>query len=126
MTVLIIGDADRLDSAGESPGRFAVRGPESDAWFDAETDRAVVGWRCVLIGSAAHVAVYRERALRAGAEPDEISVVVTQDGSVDVYCPVCGTVGPAPPCGSCGANLVVTDHVSSRLAARLGVPDAAS
>ncbi|MBY6681315.1 hypothetical protein HQ312_09630 [Rhodococcus sp. BP-316] len=126
MTVLIIGDADRPDSAGESPGRFAVRGPESDAWFDAETDRAVVGWRCVLIGSAAHVAVYRERALRAGAEPDEISVVVTQDGSVDVYCPVCRTVGPAPPCGSCGANLVVTDHVSSRLAARLGVPDAAS
>ena len=123
--MLIIGDADRPESAGDSVGRFSVRGPESDAWFAAETDRAVVGWRCVLIGSAADVAVYRERALQAGAEPDEISVVVTPDGDLDVYCPVCGTVGPAPPCGSCGANLVVSDHVSGRLAARLGVPSAA-
>lgn len=122
MSVLILGDYDGTVPEDARVGRFFCAGPEADAWLDAELAAAVVGWRCTVIGAEGEVARSRARCLHAGAEPDEITTVVTAAGGLGVYCPLCGTVGPDTPCARCGAELEVTDQISVVHSARLGIP----
>jgi hypothetical protein len=100
--------------------------------FDSQLATAVLGWRLMLAGSEADVGLLHARAVQAGAEDDEIAVLVTERKLGRVYCAHCAaTLTPAEAttagtpervwCPSCRRLLSVRPHYSPRHAAYLGV-----
>lgn len=88
---------------------------------------ASVGLRLVLAGPRGSCLRLRAAAVRAGLEDDEVDVVVTGAGTVDVHCAHCGTptparaeVGEVVRCVRCTRDLVVYHHVSRRSGRYLG------
>lgn len=88
---------------------------------------ASVGLRLVLVGSRGSCLRLRAAMVRAGLEDDEIAVVVTSAGALDVHCAHCGTrttvhaeIGEVVRCSRCALDLVVYHHVSRRTGTYLG------
>lgn len=105
-----------------------------------ELQRAVVGWRLMLVGPLADVLRARARALEAGLLAAEIIVSTTEVERIPVVCVHCraltlattlattrATTLAARPttqlltCDSCSATLAVQDHLSPLAGGFLGV-----
>ncbi|MGV9826835.1 MULTISPECIES: dimethylamine monooxygenase subunit DmmA family protein [unclassified Gordonia (in: high G+C Gram-positive bacteria)] len=88
---------------------------------------ATVGLRLLIAGPVGACLRLRAEAVRAGLEDDEIHVVPTSAGQIDVFCSHCRTVTTTPAavddtieCSGCGRTLLVYYHVSRRTGAYLG------
>lgn len=97
------------------------------SWLDAETGRALVGWRLLVAGPEADVLRARARVIDRGAVPAEVLPFVTGIPVRLVHCAHCDTETPttAPvdgtcACAGCGRTLHVYHHVSRRRGAYLG------
>ncbi|MGY2080105.1 dimethylamine monooxygenase subunit DmmA family protein [Modestobacter sp. SYSU DS0657] len=96
-------------------------------WLEAETQRALVGWRLLVAGPEADVLRARARALELGAIAAEVLPFVTGVPTRRVHCAHCGTetettvpVDGTCPCAGCGRTLHVHHHVSRRWGTYLG------
>jgi hypothetical protein len=83
--------------------------------------RARVGLRLRLAGPSGACLSLRGMALQGGLEDDEITVVITGPGPIEVSCTHCLTVtstsvgiGDVTRCVGCQRNLLVYHHVSRR------------
>lgn len=106
----------------------------TDAWTDADQEQlvaqlrtATVGWRLLVSGPEADVALVRSTALAHGAIPAEVTIHCSHDDIRRVHCTHCGEVtvadepvGGTTACGGCGRRLAVYHHFSRRLAAYMG------
>lgn len=89
--------------------------------------RAQVGIRVRLTGPAGACLTLRANALAAGLEDDEICVVASRTGEIDVLCTHCRTptsttagVGETVTCSGCSRTLFIYHHVSRRLGQFMG------
>lgn len=101
-----------------------------------ELQRAVVGWRLMLVGPLADVLRARSRALKAGLLDAEIILSTTEVERIPVFCVHCRalTLARTPAttlaarqstqlltCDGCSATLAVEDHLSPLAGGFLGV-----
>lgn len=96
------------------PDLAAVTRPFADALAAAS-----VGVRVRLAGPVAACLTLRAQGLQAGLEDDELLVVATDTGPIDLWCvhcaattPVDAAIGDVVACGACERNLLVYHHVS--------------
>lgn len=88
---------------------------------------ARVGVRVRIAGPTGACLALRGSATGAGVEDDELYVVPTTTGSIELACAHCGGVtatdagiGEVVPCAACERNLLVYHHVSRRSGRFLG------
>lgn len=104
--VTVIAEAD-VTSAGAALDDFLTQ--------------AQVGVRVRLTGPAGACLTLRANAMVAGLEDDEICVVASRTGEIDVFCTHCRTptattagVGETVTCAGCCCTLFIYHHVSRR------------
>lgn len=91
---------------------------------------ARVGVRAAVAGPAGDCLVVRAQLLTAGLEEDEITVIPTGAGCIEIYCAHCqgvtraqAAIGDVVPCADCGLRLHVYYHVSRTTGRYLGFQD---
>lgn len=114
------GDAGVTLVEGTTPD--ALRGPLADA-IAAQR----IGTRVLVAGPAGDCLVVRGQLLSAGFEDDEVVIVPTGTGTIEVYCCHCqqttrstAAIGELVPCAHCGVSLHVYHHVSRLTGRYLG------
>jgi hypothetical protein len=93
----------------------------------AAVEAARVGVRVAVAGPAGDCLLVRGQLLSAGLEDDEITILPTGAGEIEVYCAHCRNVtraavaiGDVTPCAHCGLGLHVYHHVSRETGRYLG------
>ncbi|MFF0452917.1 dimethylamine monooxygenase subunit DmmA family protein [Nocardia africana] len=89
--------------------------------------QARVGVRVAIAGPSGDCLVVRAQLLSAGLEEDELTILATSAGPIEVYCPHCRQVtraavgiGAVTTCAICGLGLQVYYHVSRLTGRYLG------
>ncbi|MGW5105937.1 dimethylamine monooxygenase subunit DmmA family protein [Nocardia sp. NPDC004123] len=89
--------------------------------------QARVGVRVAVAGPSGDCLVVRAQLLSAGLEEDELTILATGAGPIEVYCSHCRQVtraeagiGDVTPCARCGLGLQVYYHVSRLTGCYLG------